>query len=413
MAGQMARQRQAVLVLLHVVEAPGAPPWERARQSLGQIAGKLEAAGTAVDQVLVRSAWPARAILKAIETREPGLVVLSAATKAAVDRWAFGTVSETVAQTSPVPTLVIRDPAPFKSWDWAGSRLRVLVALDLFSTSDAVLRWTRGLRHGGPCDCVHAYANQRRPEIAETGARGRESNPSSLQEKLEREIRKKIRDQLGDDEAEVLVRPVWGSPESWLADVATDRKVDLIVVGTHRRHGISRLFHGSVSRALMRTAGMNVACVPVTADFAGRDAHLREFRRVLVATDFSELGNAAIPYACGLCSIGGLVRIVHVIPPIRRKDERARSAAFHGMFRRLQDLVPDEIGARARPPEVDVLEGRDPAEVICREAERFGADAVCVASHGLGGSRALFGSVTKAILKKIRRPILVVRRPDE
>jgi nucleotide-binding universal stress UspA family protein len=36
-----------------------------------------------------------------------------------------------------------------------------------------------------------------------------------------------------------------------------------------------------------------------------------------------------------------------------------------------------------------------------------------MASHGLGASRALHGSVTKAVLKKIRRPLLVIRRPEE
>jgi nucleotide-binding universal stress UspA family protein len=411
-AARMARQRNAVPLLLHVVERPTAPAFEEARRKLADLASRLEATGVVVDQILTQSAWPAREILKTVRAREPALVVMSAATKTVVDRWAFGAISEQVAQASPVPTLVIRDAAPFQGWDWAGSRLKALVALDLYTTSDAVLRWGRELRQGGPCDFIHAYANQRQPGSADASP-SRPSNPATLQEKLEREIRKKVRDQLGDEDAEVLVRPVWGSPESWLVDVALDRKVDLVIVGTHRRHGLSRLFHGSVSRELMRTSGLNVVCVPVTAEFAGRDAHLREFRRVLVATDFSELGNAAIPYACGLCAIGGLVRIVHVARPARRKEARARSRELNELFRRLQDLVPDEIGARARPPEVDVLEDRDPAEAICREAERFGADAVCVASHGLGGSRALFGSVTKSVLKQIRRPILIVRRPDE
>jgi nucleotide-binding universal stress UspA family protein len=60
-----------------------------------------------------------------------------------------------------------------------------------------------------------------------------------------------------------------------------------------------------------------------------------------------------------------------------------------------------------------VLEARDVAQAICGEADRFGADLVCLSSHGLGASRALHGSVTKAVLKKIRRPLLVIRRPDE
>jgi nucleotide-binding universal stress UspA family protein len=60
-----------------------------------------------------------------------------------------------------------------------------------------------------------------------------------------------------------------------------------------------------------------------------------------------------------------------------------------------------------------VIEHRHPAKTICDEAERFGADVVCLASHGLSGSKAIFGSVTTAVLKDLRRPFLVVRRPEE
>ena len=74
-------------------------------------------------------------------------------------------------------------------------------------------------------------------------------------------------------------------------------------------------------------------------------------------------------------------------------------------------LVPDETGTRCQPPEVQLLVDDDVAKAICSEADRFGADVVCMASHGLGASRALHGSVTKAVLKRIRRPLLVIRRP--
>jgi len=48
-----------------------------------------------------------------------------------------------------------------------------------------------------------------------------------------------------------------------------------------------------------------------------------------------------------------------------------------------------------------------------RTAARFGADLVVLATHGLGASQALHGSVTKTGRRKIRRPLLVIRRPEE
>jgi nucleotide-binding universal stress UspA family protein len=57
-----------------------------------------------------------------------------------------------------------------------------------------------------------------------------------------------------------------------------------------------------------------------------------------------------------------------------------------------------------------VVEHRDAAEAICREAERFGADAICLASHGRGGiSKALLGSVAASVMARSRRPVIVVR----
>jgi nucleotide-binding universal stress UspA family protein len=47
---------------------------------------------------------------------------------------------------------------------------------------------------------------------------------------------------------------------------------------------------------------------------------------------------------------------------------------------------------------------------IAREAERFGADLICIASHGRSGvSKALLGSVTQSVMAQTHRPILVAR----
>jgi nucleotide-binding universal stress UspA family protein len=152
--------------------------------------------------------------------------------------------------------------------------------------------------------------------------------------------------------------------------------------------------------------------VPVSAKFDPREAHLPDFRRVLVATDLSELGNAAVPFACSAASIGGLVKIIHIATS-RRQKGRHQADTRADLMQQLRALIPNEMGARGQPPQVDVIESSDVAEAICAEADRFGADLVCVSSHGLGASRALHGSVTKSILKKIRRPLLVIRRPEE
>lgn len=407
-AARLAVALQRPLRLVHAAAAISADVLAPARRRLQREALRLREAGTTVEAVLLREFPAGDAVVRLVGAHPPALVVLAAAEKSTLDRWRFGSVSEQVAQAAPVPTLVVHRAAPLELWLAGGPPLRVAVALDLLASSDAVLRWVQELRRAGPCALIAFHCNPRRPAA---GVRTT-VNPPAEQARLERAVRKKVRDQLGDDEDfRVVVRPDWGAPATVLLDVAYQEKADLVVVGSHQRHGVSRLLHGSLSRAVLRGAKTNVACVPVTAEFDPRDAHVPEYRRVLVATDFSALGNAAIPHACAACSIGGLVRIVHVVPPPRRRG--VKTGGRTELEQALRRLIPAEMGARGQPPEVAVLEDPEPAVALCLEAERFGADLVCLSSHGMSASRDVFGSVAEAVLKKIRRPLLVVRRPDE
>jgi nucleotide-binding universal stress UspA family protein len=400
-AALLAAKWRASVSLVHAAQVTGPRVLVPAHRRLRTEAARLGRTGLTIAPVLLRGFPAGDKILEHLRRTPPMLVTVSAVTKGPFDRWAFGSVSEQVAQGAPVPTLVIHDATPFERWQPAGPALNVLVAVDLLATSDGVLRWVRELRQIGPCDVTVCHVAAAKAASA-GGAVGRGET------RLLRDLRKKVRDVLGDDDLIRLNVISAGSVAAGILDLAKTLKPHLIVVGTHQRQGLSRLFHGSFSRALLHAAATNLACVPVTARFDPRGAHIPEYRRVLVATDFSELGNAAVPHACGACAVGGRVRIVHVVNPADgsrgERDERVEW---------LRRLIPAELTARAQPAEVEVIEHADPAAAINAEAERFGADLVCLASHGLGGSRAVFGSVTQRLLKTIRRPVLVVRRPDE
>jgi nucleotide-binding universal stress UspA family protein len=69
---------------------------------------------------------------------------------------------------------------------------------------------------------------------------------------------------------------------------------------------------------------MSVACVPARSAARGPDAELPQVRTVLVTTDFSELADRAIAYACALAPPGGTVHLLHVTPPpvLSTTDER-------------------------------------------------------------------------------------------
>lgn len=411
-AAKLALRRGEKIRLVHAADVPRASVLLTLHGRVNVEAARLRKLGAEVETLVLDGRKPVAKLLAYIRDEQPALVVVGSGGKGALDRWALGSFSERIAEESIVPTLVVRNPAMFESWDWTKGWLTVLLALDFTSASDVVLRWAKQFQMAGPCDLVACHVNWRMPVAAQAETGGPLVNPAAVQGRLERDLRKKVRDQTGDDAARVIVRPYFGDPGPCIVEIAAERKAQLIVIGTHQRRGLHRLAQFSVSREVLHQAATNIICVPVTAKFDSREAHIPEFRRVLVTTDFSDLGNTAVPYACAACSIGGLVKIIHVVRPGTLKKRRAGGMTPAEMSGQLQSLIPDELGARAQPPEVEVVEGEDVVGAICAQAERFGADVVCMASHGLGASSALHGSVAKGVLKRLQRPLLVVRRPS-
>jgi nucleotide-binding universal stress UspA family protein len=61
-----------------------------------------------------------------------------------------------------------------------------------------------------------------------------------------------------------------GDPAERILEVARDEDVDLIVVGTHSRHGLPRIVMGSVAETVARGATVPVLTVPAKASSSPR-----------------------------------------------------------------------------------------------------------------------------------------------
>lgn len=411
-AAKIAGRRGEKLRLVHATDAPRTGVVTLLQERLDAEIARLNRDGIAVEGVLLDDPHPSERLLAYVRQEKPSLIVVGCGVKGPIDRWALGSFSERIAEAAPVPTLVVRNPAVFETWHWTKSRLRILLALDFSASSDVVLRWAKEFQLAGPCDFVACHVNWRMPS-ADEPVLSCPVNPDDVQQRLERDLHKKVRDQIGDDSVEAVVRPHFGDPGPCLVEIAAEKRVHMIAIGAHQRHGLHRLGQFSVSREVLHQAAVNVICVPIVSHFDAREAHIPDFHRVLVATDLSERGNTAVPFACAACCIGGLVKIVHVAPPRLPAKRSARPGSPGDLRQRLGALIPNECGARCEPPLVEVLENTNVARAICEEADRFGADVVCMASHGSGASHGLHGSVTKGVLKRLRRPLLVVQRPED
>ena len=434
-AAAIAARLRTPLLLVHVLDADAfIGPTEKllnqfrksAQEKLVHEAARLRDRDVEV-RTEVLEGRPETELARVVARPGARLVVTASLGHIAISRILIGSVAERTAEAAPVPTLVVRDAKPLVEWAEGRRTLKVFVAGDFTASADAAIRWVKELRRIGTCQVVLGHVDWPVEERRRLGIHSSVpfmQNPPEVEQALERDFRTKLKTLLGDTSARVRVTPSWGAPDYNLIQMAHEEQADLIVVGSHQRHGLSRLAHPSVSRAVLHHAPMNVACVPASFGASTSTAPISEFHRVLVTTDFSERANHAIPFAYSALSHGGTVRLVHVMPPFefpgplvpqyarktRTKKDHAKLAGE--LTTRLRALIPQEATERSIRSDTVVLEGGDTATTVCQEAERFGADLICIGSHGHAGlAAAVLGSVAQKVVAHSRKPVLVVRMP--
>ena len=119
-------------------------------------------------------------------------------------------------------------------------------------------------------------------------------------------------------------------------------------------------------------------------------------KRILVATDFSELSGAAVKAAADLArQAGGRLTVLHVMMP----GEASVTDALIAIADELRNGVDVETA----------LALGDPAEEIVRHARRHEVDLVVLGTHGRTGvTRALLGSVAERVVRTSCCPVLTV-----
>jgi nucleotide-binding universal stress UspA family protein len=204
-----------------------------------------------------------------------------------------------------------------------------------------------------------------------------------------------------------------------IAEYVRANDVDLIVMTTHGRGALSRLWLGSVADRLVRTLTVPVLLIrpregePVPVPSAGH--------QILLPLDGSHLGEAAVEPAAELArhlDLGlTLVTVVEPPPlvpdgltvyPVPWVDEllETRRKASEDY---LED-VADRLRARGFRIEVVVTVGAGVTDTLLELARADEIALVAMSTHGRGGiQRLLLGSVTDKVVRAAVRPVLVVR----
>jgi nucleotide-binding universal stress UspA family protein len=211
-------------------------------------------------------------------------------------------------------------------------------------------------------------------------------------------------EQLKDVHHQVLLKqgPFWDV----ISSMTEKYGVDLIVLGTHGRTGLSRLAMGSVAEEIYRHASCPVLCVgPKVAHESQKSP---EFHRILFPTDFSEASQAALPYALTLAeeSQARLV-LLHLIPLVPlASQESVRMEAVE----KLKALIRADAVAWCTP-EFEVR-FEFPAEGILAAARRHNSDVIVMGVHHSGHSRAvshLPWAIPTEVVAQAKCPVLTVR----
>ena len=155
--------------------------------------------------------------------------------------WLFGSVAERAPMRAPVSTLVVRSAAPFEAWARGKAPLKIFVAFDFSGTAESELRWVKDLTAAGPCEIVVSYVDWPMGEAARLGVSGeflKGQNPPQVQRILERELSERVGALWGETVARIRVEPSIGRADVRLVEMAREEQADLVVTGTHQRHGL-------------------------------------------------------------------------------------------------------------------------------------------------------------------------------
>lgn len=292
----------------------------------------------------------------------------------------------------------------------------ILVPLDASPLADAALapaadiarRMKAVIRLVG----VHAPALPARPGIAPGAA----ADAGMLDERC----RALLRDHLAEQEgrlreqglrAEYVLRE--GRPAKEIAREA--ETADLVVLSSHGRGGVDRLWLGSVTDELVRRLATPVLVVHAPAE--GDPPVSGRFTRVLIPLDGAPEAEKALDTALAVAGTDGVVHtLLRVATPLhpllmaaatRAEAERDTAEQLEIASQYIAGVAA-RFATRAGVVKPVVVPGPDPARAILEAAGEHDADLLVLATHAGGAmTRILIGSVADKVLRAARVPVLL------
>ena len=208
-----------------------------------------------------------------------------------------------------------------------------------------------------------------------------------------------------ENEVEVTEGAIWDE----ISRTIEEKKVDLLVTGTHSREGLGKMVMGSHAENILRHSPVPVLVVgPYVRSEPETTARMK---RILFATDFSEASLAALPHAISLAEENQAeLDILRVVPPQKSGELVNPSDLMDATVRQMKHLVPMEAEAWCKP--YYLAEVGEPAPKILQVAELSKADLIVLGVkrvHRALGVTHIPWTIAHKIIAEARCPVLTVR----
>ncbi len=275
---------------------------------------------------------------------------------------------------------------------------RILVPTDLSDFATLALRYSVAFNRRIPSKLTLLFADDVFFPVEASGmplGYYLENAPESRHRLLEKLAEQARRHANGLD---VEARVVSDSPSRAIVRTADEIDADLIIMGTHGRHGIPRAFLGSVTESVLRHTTRPVLTVAPSRIPEGREAAIRT---ILCPVNFTDIAREALGYATEMAlSFDAELVLLYVA-------EGPDSISLSRAGARLAAWVAPSLGGRLRYKEV--MTHGDAAARVLAIAEQSDADVIVVGSeHKRFGDTTAIGTTTEQLTRVATRPVLTV-----
>lgn len=209
-------------------------------------------------------------------------------------------------------------------------------------------------------------------------------------------LAKHIAPALGDRPRDLFITV--GQPAPAILAAADEKRVDLIVMGTHARHGWRRAILGSVSEGVVHGSR-----VPVLTVAARESQPQPVITRILCPVNMSDVAAEALRVAASLAAaFGAELHLLHVLEP----DAPTETTLDQAAVKEWADAVVED----SVPFHPLVVRG-GPAERVLDAAEEMEADLLVIgAQHKVFRDATVVGATTDRLMRFASCPVLMVPR---